>query len=464
MTSPRVESANLTAVRFKLGVDQPAPQPDPLGRARIGYAAGMSAAALWDRGRGVWKAKLTSVAESDLVIIAHAGTVVLVGTVDGVTFVGDRIAVTGAPDPDHPLIGQPDPLDNTSRNPVAYGEVATVRPVPGQRPYAAVLADAIAVFTEAARLRLPTLRQDEGGNWVRDYQRTTSANWPEFVTLTLAGTAANVGGVSNALQGRPGSWEAAGVEALLDSTVGPDGDDLWRHRRDPIRIDITVYAVLLTLASDGDWLLDAEDDLDQQADAELDAAGTITDDMLWWYAFPTTGDPQPQQAGAPAWSWESFQSKLTDAGLSPTDIARHEQQLRSPGAIRSGMNRVGVDRDEAKDAIAAIEARHEEISAKYAKLRDELKNRRLQLWADYAVQLRANLYEEISSLEGLNVAVEITIDAVTEDDTRLPAPYSLEWDLLERAAATITADTIVPAAVRFTPDTTEDPTKGKEKG
>lgn len=61
-TSP----APLTAVRFKLAVDQPAPQPDPLGRERIGYRPGLSTAELWERGRGVWKAKLVSVAECDL--------------------------------------------------------------------------------------------------------------------------------------------------------------------------------------------------------------------------------------------------------------------------------------------------------------------------------------------------------------------------------------------------------------
>jgi hypothetical protein len=43
-----------------------------------------------------------------------------VGTIDGVTIHGDRVAIIGRPLPNHPLIGQPDPLDNTSQNPVAY--------------------------------------------------------------------------------------------------------------------------------------------------------------------------------------------------------------------------------------------------------------------------------------------------------------------------------------------------------
>ncbi|WP_251442865.1 hypothetical protein [Microbacterium sp. USTB-Y] len=53
MPAPRVESVPLTAVLFKLGVDQPAPQPDPLGLVWIEYAPDLSIAELWDRGRGV---------------------------------------------------------------------------------------------------------------------------------------------------------------------------------------------------------------------------------------------------------------------------------------------------------------------------------------------------------------------------------------------------------------------------
>lgn len=128
MANPVVHREALAAVRIKLGDDEAAPQPDPLGRSRVGYKAGLSPEALWERGRGVWKAKLTAVADRDLLVLTHHGVVVLVGTVDGVTFAGERVAVTGRPDPSHPLIGQPDPLANASRNPVAYGEVYTTRP------------------------------------------------------------------------------------------------------------------------------------------------------------------------------------------------------------------------------------------------------------------------------------------------------------------------------------------------
>jgi hypothetical protein len=60
---------------------------------------------------------------SQLLIIANAGIVRMVGTIDGVTIHGDRVAIIGHPLPNHPLIDQPDPLDNTSQNPVAYGDL-----------------------------------------------------------------------------------------------------------------------------------------------------------------------------------------------------------------------------------------------------------------------------------------------------------------------------------------------------
>ena len=99
----------------------------PLSRVRgLGSAReGASANELWQRGRGVWRMQPDRVIASQLLLIAHAGIVRLVGTIDGVTIHGDRLAITGSPMGDHPLIGQPDPLDNSSQNPVAYGSLVT---------------------------------------------------------------------------------------------------------------------------------------------------------------------------------------------------------------------------------------------------------------------------------------------------------------------------------------------------
>jgi hypothetical protein len=112
-----------TAVRVRLGPDIPAVVNDALGRERVGFREGLSTHEVWLRGRGVWKMQPDRVLTSQLLIIANAGMVRMVGTIDGVTIHGDRVAIIGRPLPNHPLIGKPDPLDNTSQNPVAYGDL-----------------------------------------------------------------------------------------------------------------------------------------------------------------------------------------------------------------------------------------------------------------------------------------------------------------------------------------------------
>lgn len=111
-------------MRVKLGGDREAPQPDPLGRIRIGYRPGADPFEVWERGRGVWTAHLDIVAKSDLLVLVHEGVVVGVGSIAGVAFHGLKIAIIGRPDPHHALLGAPDPVANRSHNPVAYGTVA----------------------------------------------------------------------------------------------------------------------------------------------------------------------------------------------------------------------------------------------------------------------------------------------------------------------------------------------------
>jgi hypothetical protein len=112
------------AVRVRLGPDIPAVVNDALGRERVGFRERLSTHEVWLRGRGVWRMQPDRVLTSQLLIIANAGMVRMVGTIDGVTIHEDRVAILGRPLPHHPLIGKPDPLDNSSQNPVAYGDLS----------------------------------------------------------------------------------------------------------------------------------------------------------------------------------------------------------------------------------------------------------------------------------------------------------------------------------------------------
>ena len=115
------------------------------------------------------------------------------------------------------------------------------------RPYGEVLHDAVSVLTEATRLTNQPMRQDGSGGWEPDPDPRSALpiDWGEFVTLALAGAAANVGSVEKSLAGRPGSWEAEVIRQALQATAF-DNKDLLRHRTEPVAVDLWVEDVLAT--------------------------------------------------------------------------------------------------------------------------------------------------------------------------------------------------------------------------
>lgn len=111
-----------------------------------------------------------------------------------------------------------------------------------------LLTQAISVLTAAARqtrTARQTIPDPAGGPPQLGEPYDVQADWAEFVTLALAGAAANIGSIGTILAGRPGSWEAAGVESLLLSTVGHDAHALWQHRTEPVVVDLDVDDLLV---------------------------------------------------------------------------------------------------------------------------------------------------------------------------------------------------------------------------
>lgn len=98
---------------------------NPLGRTHLGYTPGLTPTELWERGRGVWKLRADHVAASTIVLIVFDKTVVLVGSITGLTLHRGGLAILGEPVPDHPLIGKPDPAAHTESltHGVIQGEV-----------------------------------------------------------------------------------------------------------------------------------------------------------------------------------------------------------------------------------------------------------------------------------------------------------------------------------------------------
>jgi len=148
-----------------------------------------------------------------------------------------------------------------------------------------VLADAVQVLTEAARLRRPVLQQADDGT-----VRTEPVDWAEFVTLAVAGAAANMGSIEKALEGRPGSWEANAVRGMLLAVAGEDPARLLQHRTEPIRVVLRPAEILADLGY--------TDLYDQSRQVLQDQQ----DRHMWRYRYSEDGQWLPLAPGAPAYA------------------------------------------------------------------------------------------------------------------------------------------------------------------
>jgi hypothetical protein len=200
-----------------------------------------------------------------------------------------------------------------------------------------VLADAIRVLTEAARLRRPVMQQGPSG-WEPDPARTESADWAEFVTLAVAGAAANIGSIDRALECRPGSWEADLVRGLLLSTAGENPAELLRHRTEPIRVVLRPAEILSDLGCAA--LYDESREIIQ---AEQDR-------HLWRYRLGEDRTWSPLDPGAPDWA---------DAFDAPVSPAEPDDTLLRPGTVTT-LSRSAAD-EAAYDALAGREAALEDL-------------------------------------------------------------------------------------------------------
>src|SRR3954447_2743570 len=276
----------------------------------------------------------------------------------------------------------------------------TTTEVNGAGGWDELLAAAVRVLTEAARLRRP----NGAGT---DQETTVPADFAEFVSLALAGAAANVGGIDRVLAGRPGSWEAAYVRDMLASTVGWDEEYLWEHRTEPLVIRVDVDAILTelgiaTLFDESDAEITRREDA---VDVVYDVLGT---DGTWTCSHPTA---PPLDEGA---------------------IETLEAWVR-PG--------YKVYREPTPEQDAELE--------RLQVLRDRLEALREREWAVYGQAFSASVLAELERepVKGLWVPVEFAID-----DRTWPPPTSgilgeaaLPWTL-ERLHEAGWANTPLPGS------------------
>lgn len=225
-----------------------------------------------------------------------------------------------------------------------------------------LLSAAIRTLTEAARQK----RTIGAGT---DHERTGPADFAEFVTLAVAGAAANIGSIEAVLAGRPGSWEADRVRQMLVATVGEDDTSLLEHRTEPLRVVVDVDD---TLAELGIWSLYDE------AEAELDRRG--------------------QEIGIPSITYRpghpEFDENAYLAAAAQLEPATEEQEA-------------------ARDAIEAI--------------RERLEHQRQQEWAAYGEAFRVQVLAAATELlTNLPVPVEVEVDV--QLDGASPAGAATDWD------------------------------------
>lgn len=337
------------------------------------------------------------------------------------------------------------------------------------RPFEAILKDAVALLTEAGRLRRSTMRPTELGTeadgsprvlrWEVDPDPTEQPDWAEFVTLALAGATANLGGIETALAGRPGSWEAARVRSLLESTVGPDETDLWRHRTEPLMITLYVEDLVNERTQMWESYNAAEIAVQQMyADAEAANPPIDTEPYLWQYRRTVTGEGddftvgpwEPVDPAAPAWSIEAWRAANT---FEDDESARHwERMLLGEEAAWGGhvpfeecyLPRTPELGEEYDRLVDEREARLGDV----ARLEEQLEEQRTREVAAYGEELRARVEAAAQTLPGLAVPVHVDVDLTWS--SRMDRLADLP-DLVERLIERAILDTPAPEDLPGTP-------------
>lgn len=292
-----------------------------------------------------------------------------------------------------------------------------------RRAYSEKLQEAVRVLTEAARLGRPRLVDADTGQPIEQPIESAlsaeQADWAEFVTLALAGAAANFGGAEAILAGRSGSWEAEGVRQLLLSTVGADESLLWEHRTEPLQI--TLYVDELLVERTQAWLEydEAQSELQRRFEAAEAAEPPIDSSRyVWEYDRDQSGRWAPRDADAPAWSLDAWRASLRQDGVEESQIAELEGSLLESAT--------GVYIPKSREALAELRRLEDERDARLGVDLDErLHEQRLREWTAYGEALKARVEAAAAAIGGLSVPVTVTVDVETY---RSPAARSGDLD------------------------------------
>ena len=303
------------------------------------------------------------------------------------------------------------------------------------RPHDEVLHDAISVLTEATRLTNQPMRQGPSGQWEidPDPRAALRIDWAAFVTLALAGAAANVGSIEEALAGRPGSWEAEMVRRTLQATVFDD-KDLLRHRTEPVVVDLWVESILAQI-DDGsdDAYADAQLELDARADAIPEPADLP----------PGPFSPNDPRIAAADWVDVDDNGYLVithDGWTGDADDVALLSELSAEAEASRDPTPGGIAYEQAMQSIAALV--------------DALNEQQKREYTEYAARLTEAIHAQLAALE-LTVPLSITVTLApgnwAHEDFDKHAPSTYSSSAIEGAIESAVMATPTPAALPGSP-------------
>lgn len=293
------------------------------------------------------------------------------------------------------------------------------------RSYYEHLEAAIAALTAGARLRRP-------------HPTTDQTDWAEFVTLAVTGAVANLGDVEAALAGRPGSWEAESVRAMVRSTVGEDPQRLLQHRREPVRVRVAAAGILEDLMD----VSGLYDESHQILSGEFDDALTVMDGefderpYVWQYRIEHDQGVRtmvPLTEDAPGFDEARWREDLVALGVPADSMATLVAQLEDPNSF---MTAVFVSRDDAsRAALVDLGERRAVAEAPYAQRMQALEDLQDRERTEYAHRLQVEIEAEAARrFPGLEVVVDLDLDRYAADDRdELQTHPTPEAQLLDHA-------------------------------
>lgn len=265
----------------------------------------------------------------------------------------------------------------------------------------------------------------------------------EIALQVLAGVAANLGGVEQLLAGRPGSWEADIIRNAVNA-IAPD-DLLPRYRTEPLRITLYIDDILAEHTDVHDQYDSAEVTIDDNYDSANSALPEVDESpYVWVYQLTDNGDPVPSTAETPAWSWDVWRAGAAEGGMDEANLAALEADIRGEKRYRLATAVYIPKSPELAAEFARLLNEREATLAPYA-LHDALRAQQEREWAAYGEALRKRLAEDAQQVPGLDVPVEITIEAAVwgHSDTR-PDLDELAQTLVDNAIAAVPSPADLP--------------------